>query len=61
MTKIVSSIFGEGEQIKTFNVFNRICSNFVMYGKCLSRYINCKFIIQWNIIELKFDAIGWIS
>ena len=23
--------------------------------------MNCKFITYWNIIELKFDAIGWIS
>ena len=53
MTKIVRSIFGEGKQIKTFNVFNRICSNFVM--KMLIKIY--KFITHWNIIELKFDAI----
>ena len=29
MIKVVGSIFGEGEQIKAFKVFDRICNNFV--------------------------------
>ena len=53
------SIFGEGEQIKDFKVFNRICN--ILLRKGLSRYISCKFITYWNIIELKFDAIDLIS
>ena len=29
MIKVVSSIFGESEQVKVFKVFNKICNNFV--------------------------------
>ena len=57
-TKIVRSIFGEGEQIKDFKVFNRICN--ILLRKGLSRYISCRFITYWNIIELKFDAIDLV-
>ena len=53
------SIFGEGEQIKAFKVCNRIYN--ILLRKGLSRYINCKFITHWNLIELKFDAIDSIS
>ena len=31
MTKVVSSIFGEDDQVKVFKVYNRINNNFVMY------------------------------
>ena len=56
MIKVLSSVFGESEQVKCLIEFA-----IILLCKGLSRYISRKFIIYWNIIELKLDAINLVS
>ena len=59
MTKIASSVFGESEQVKVFKCLIEFA--IILLCKGLSKYISRKFIIYWNIIELKLDAINLVS
>ena len=48
MTKVASSIFGEGKRIKVFKVFNRIGNNFVKLRLIKMYELQVYYLVKYN-------------